>query len=161
MCPFAQKGWVEVSTISLFHCRLMIFVQLTWFFFCSMIWKADGYQHQLYEGLEMVMGASEIVFAYHGTRRWTSLNIFRMGNWSQSNCFILSGWHMDLKLKTSHLCFKERGCSTRMELANMLRAMIWYHEWKHCWPPSSKAQSWGLLCNASMGISARCEQRVD
>lgn len=32
MCPFAQKGWVEVSTISRFHCCLIIFVQLTCFF---------------------------------------------------------------------------------------------------------------------------------
>ena len=31
-CPFAQKGWVEVSTISRFYCRLIIFVHLTCFY---------------------------------------------------------------------------------------------------------------------------------
>ena len=29
MCPFQQKAWVEVSTISRFHCRLIFFDHLT------------------------------------------------------------------------------------------------------------------------------------
>jgi len=32
MCPFSQKGWVEVSTISRFYCCLIVFPHLTCFF---------------------------------------------------------------------------------------------------------------------------------
>ena len=32
ICPFSQKGWVKVSTISRFHCCLIVFVRLTWNF---------------------------------------------------------------------------------------------------------------------------------
>lgn len=36
LCPFWQKGWVKVSTISRFYCRLIDFVHLTSNFFASL-----------------------------------------------------------------------------------------------------------------------------